>query len=590
MRAILASYRRLARNRALVQLLAGEFVSSIGDWLYLVALLVVVYERSESAVLLGIVGAARILPYVVLSVPAGIVADRYDRRLVLLATDVARGLIMLALAAIVAVDGPLEAIVALALLAACFSTFFGPAIGSYLPNLVADESEFGPANSAFATLDNLAFVVGPALAGALIATSGLALAFLLNAASFAVIAAILWRLPRVERRAAEAAQGAAEATELAAGAAEGAGCSEVAEAGGPTTRTAEAPEAGEPPAPGAPAEKEAPPQGLRRAIGPLTGLLILDVVAYFVGGGLGILTVLIAVDTLGAGEAGTGYLNAAIGIGGVVGALVSGALVVRHRLAVPLLVGAAAMGLGLVALGLVRDLGLAVVTLAVAAGGSLLLDVIEATLLQRAVPDAVRGRALGVFETVRTLAMAAGSLALPILAGAYQSGPVLVASGVVTLGAGAGVIVLFGLGRAAAPEVSAAIARVPSLPIFAGLPAPRLEAAMARMHEERAPAGQVVIREGDPADRFYVIAEGRFSVTQHARAGQPDRLLREIGPDDVFGEIGLLTRVPRTATVTAVTDGLLVVLDGPDFLKLVATGPSLSARLLGLYRGGVVSD
>lgn len=113
---------------------------------------------------------------------------------------------------------------------------------------------------------------------------------------------------------------------------------------------------------------------------------------------------------------------------------------------------------------------------------------------------------------------------------------------------------------------------------------------MARMREERVSAGQVVIREGDPADRFYVIAEGRFEVMQHAGAGEPERLLREMGRDDVFGEIGLLGGVPRTATVTAATDGLLVVLDGPDFLELVASGPSLSARLLGLYRGGVVSD
>lgn len=460
MKGILASYRELARNRALVRLLAGEFVSSIGDWLYLVALLVVVYARSDSPVLLGIVGAARILPYVVLSVPAGIVADRFDRRLVLLATDVARGLIMLALAAIVAVDGPLALIVALALLAACFSTFFGPAIGSYLPNLVKEESEFGPANSAFATLDNLAFVVGPALAGALIATSGLALAFLLNAASFAVIALILWRLPAAGRR----AMATGPESTGGAGPAESPGPADAGE----EARTGEAPLA-------APAidREESPRQALRRAAGPLTGLLILDVVAYFVGGGLGILTVLIAVDTLGAGEAGTGYLNAAIGVGGVVGALASGALVVQRRLAVPLLIGAAAMGLGLIALGLVNELVPAVVTLAIAAGGSLLLDVIEATLLQRAVPDALRGRVLGVFETVRTLAMAAGSLALPILAGAYQVGPVLIASGAVTVGVGVGVIVLFGLGGASVPAVSPAIARVPSLPVFAGLPVPR---------------------------------------------------------------------------------------------------------------------
>ena len=102
------TYRALLGNRLLARLLAGEFVSAIGDWLYLVALLILVYERPDaSPLLLGVVGAARVLPYVFLSVPAGIVADRYDRRLVLLVTDLARGAIMLLMAALAAVDGPL---------------------------------------------------------------------------------------------------------------------------------------------------------------------------------------------------------------------------------------------------------------------------------------------------------------------------------------------------------------------------------------------------------------------------------------------------------------------------------------------------
>ena len=100
----LNAYRGVLSNSALVRLLSGEFVSGIGDWLYLVALLVVVYQESSDPLLLGIVGAARIVPYVLLSVPAGIIVDRYDRRLVLLVTDVARGLIMVALTIIVA-DG-----------------------------------------------------------------------------------------------------------------------------------------------------------------------------------------------------------------------------------------------------------------------------------------------------------------------------------------------------------------------------------------------------------------------------------------------------------------------------------------------------
>ncbi len=92
-------------------------------------------------------------------------ADRFDRRLVLLSTDVARGLLMLVIAAVVFVDGPIWLVIALAIGATCFATFFGPAIGAYLPTLVEDEEQLGPANSAWSTLDNLAFMVGPAVAG-----------------------------------------------------------------------------------------------------------------------------------------------------------------------------------------------------------------------------------------------------------------------------------------------------------------------------------------------------------------------------------------------------------------------------------------
>nr|MBA3741051.1 MFS transporter [Chloroflexota bacterium] len=182
------------RNPALARLLAGEFVSGIGDWLYLVAVLVVVYADSNSPVLLGIVGAARILPYVLLSVPAGIVADRFDRRMVLLVTDVARGVLMLGLVAAVVLGAPTLVIVAISILAACFSTFFGPAIGALIPTLV-EERDLGVANSAWATLDNVAFIVGPAVAGILLASGGLEFAFLLNAVSFAIVAVVLWKLP-----------------------------------------------------------------------------------------------------------------------------------------------------------------------------------------------------------------------------------------------------------------------------------------------------------------------------------------------------------------------------------------------------------
>ena len=96
-------------------------------------------------------------------------------------------------------------------------------------------------------------------------------------------------------------------------------------------------------------------------------------------------------------------------------------------------------------------------------------------------------------------------------------------------------------------------------------------------------AGEVVVREGDPADRFYVIADGSLSVTQ----GAEGKHLRDLGPGDVFGEIGLLRQSLRTATVTATSDGSLLALEAEEFRDLVSAGPGLSTRMLDLYRGAL---
>jgi hypothetical protein len=231
------------------------------------------------------------------------------------------------------------------------------------------------------------------------------------------------------------------------------------------------------------------------------------------------------------------------------------------------------------------------VAMAVAAAGSLLVEVVTTTIFQRVVPDAMRGRALGTLETITTAAYAAGSFALPLFAEAVGTAAVLAISGAAVVAATVGGILLIGAAAVAGPApLDSAIARVPRIPVFAGLPPHRLEAAMMRMRTAPVHAGEVIIRQGDPADRFYVIALGTFRVTQSGAAGQPEKELREMGPDEVFGEIGLLQRSPRTATVTATTDGLLLVLDGSEFLELVGSGPGLMSRFLDIHRGAITPE
>jgi MFS family permease len=514
---------------------------------------VVVYQRENSPVVLGIVGAARVTPYILLSVPAGMVVDRFDRRMVLIVTDIARGITMLGLAALVIFEAPLVPIVALTILAACFSTFFGPAIGALLPSLTRDESGLGPANSAWATLDNLAFVVGPALAGLLIAAGGLPLAFLINAASFGVVAVVLWQLPS-DSRASRMAKAMAEGSDA------------------------------EPAPPKKPFFEE-----VRSRLRPLSGMTLINAVDSFVFGGLGVLTVVIAVDVLGQGDAATGYLNAAVGVGGMLGAIASGVLVLGRRLGPPLLAGGIVLGIGLIVLGPSGSLLPALIAMTVAAAGSLLVDVVSTTLFQRTVPDEIRGRTLGMLNTVSVTAYAAGSLLLPVGAALFTVVPVLIAAGVLMVVSTVVGVLLIGPAAVRASPLTPEQERFARLANFSGLPAGRLEAAARQGEEIVVAPDTVVIQQGDVADRFYFILEGTFEVTQSAEGKAKPKVLRRMGPDEVFGEIGLISGIPRTATVTARTVGRLLALEGRVFLELVGATPGATTRFLDLHRGAIPS-
>ncbi|HEX2756803.1 MAG TPA: MFS transporter [Candidatus Limnocylindrales bacterium] len=542
-------YRELLGNRALMRLLIGEFISGIGDWLYIVAIFVVIYRESGDAALVGAFGAIRLLPYVILSVPAGIVADRFDRRIVLLVSDLYRGSLMVVMAVLVAMHGPTLLIAALAILAASGSAFFYPAMGAYLPALARDERQLGPANSAWASIQNFSFIVGPAIAGIVLALGSVLIAFILNAVSFIFIAVILWSLPP-----SRAGQAVATTTD--------------------DETTAEAPATTRAPA-------EAPLQ-----IRPLAGLTIVQLMAGFLGGGLQVITVILAIDVLKAGEEANGYLNAAIGIGGLIGGIGAGALVLRRRLGAPLLAGALVTGVGTIALGAATTLPVALVAIGVLAAGALIIDVVGTTVFQRLVPDELRGRGVGVLMAVSTLTGAAGAYLLPVMLttiGPFES---LGAAGVATIAFTVIGLAMIGTAADRAPTpYEATIARVITLPLFTGIPASRLEAALRRVIEVPVTAGEPVVRQGAPADRFYIIESGAFRVTQAGPAGGEPVVLRQLGPDDVFGELGLLNRTPRTATVTATTDGLLLALDRDDFLALVGAAGPLRGRLLGLYSG-----
>ena len=548
-----ATYRELVRNRPLAKLLLGEFVSSIGDWLYLVALVVLVYRETGDPVILGIVGAARLIPYFVLSIPAGMISDRLDRRMVLLVSDIGRAICMVILAVLVASDAGIVPIAVVALVATCFSTFFYPAFGAYMPSLVRHETEFGPANSAWATLDNLAWVIGPGIAGLILLAGHLEVAFLLNAVSFALIGWVLLSLP--------------SATPTKA-------------AGPPLTPSGETV-----------AERASTAGRVRRSRIPaavnlpaVSGIIVLDALAWLAFGGINILIVLLAIDVFKAGDEATGFLNVAIGVGGTLGALISGVLVLRARLGPALLVAGAAFSAATVLLGIAPALWIAFVAVATASVGHLMLDVTRTTIFQRVVPDAYRGRFTGLLMTTSTAAEAVGTLIVPILIGAFGIPSVLGVIGGALFAATLLAIALIGHAGDHVPgPYDADLRRIARLPLFGGLSPARIESALRKLDPLRVEDGAVVVRQGDEADRFYVVGSGSFVVTRRDPGDASSSVLRTLGRDDVFGERGLLGQTPRTATVTASGPGLLFAMDAASFLALVSGRHGMAERFLALY-------
>ncbi len=279
---------------------------------------------------------------------------------------------------------------------------------------------------------------------------------------------------------------------------------------------------------------------------------------------------MVAIDVLGMGESGVGVLTAAFGVGGIVGATAGVTLVGRGRLARPFQVSLAGWGLPLILLALWPEPWFAVVCLSLSGLANSLLDVSGFTIMQENTDERVIGRIFGLFELVVIAAVGVGSLLAPLAIDVLGSRGALVAAGGL-------LAVLAALAsrplRRIDDEAEVRVAELELLrrtSIFAPLPYAGLRrlGCVAGRPLRGARRGTIV-RQGEKGDLVYVIETGRASVS---RDGE---VLRELGADDVFGELALILDVPRTATVTATEPLVLRTLAREPFLAAV-TGNQLS--------------
>ena len=156
--------RAALRHRDFRLLLAGQAVSGTGDWLYNVALVVYVLDLTGSGTWVAATSLVRFLPYVLFGTFGGVIADRYDRRRVMVVADLARAGVMTGLTVVAASKGPAFAAVLLAGCSTVFSSAYLPAVRAATPTLVT-EDDLAAANTLTSTVDNVALALGPAIGG-----------------------------------------------------------------------------------------------------------------------------------------------------------------------------------------------------------------------------------------------------------------------------------------------------------------------------------------------------------------------------------------------------------------------------------------
>jgi MFS family permease len=487
---------------------------------YLIALSVYAYDYG-GATAVGLVGMIRMLPAGVVGLFGGVFADRYRREWLLRLLYLGRALLAGATALAVMSGAPIAVVFALAAVMNVMAVLLRPAAWALLPNLSRTPEALVACNVVASIFEGLAWLVGPAVAALLISVADESLAFLATAL---VLAASTIYSARVKAK--HLVQEAPPERRVIA---------ETSEAVRLVTRNRDT-----------------------RILFGLFGAQTM------VRGALNVLIVVAAIELLGLGEPGVGWLSSAYGVGGLIGALAALALVGRRRLAVPIGVGLILWGAPIALVGIWPNPVAALLLLAVPGIGNAVLDVSALTLLQRLIPNRILGRVFGALEAQVFATVGIGSLIAPLLVAWIGARGALIATGALlpSLAALAWRRLQKIDDETVVPETELELLR--GVPMFATLSAVALEQLAGSLAHVSVPARERVFSRGEHGDRFYLIVKGevRVSVGRTTTA--------RLGPGDCFGEIALLRGIPRTATVTAEGDLQLYALESEPFLAAIS--------------------
>lgn len=517
--------RTAMSNRSIRRAELAWFIGLAAQWAYMVGILVYAYDVGGVGAA-GLASTLRMLPASVLAPIVTGIADRLPPGRVLLGVHVGRAVLTGAVAAVIFTGLPPALVFVAIVLEGVIACLHRPTTLALMPALARSPQELVATNAVTSTGEALGTLLGPAAGGVLLAVGGPGLAIASTGVAFGLAALAVTAIEAQRPVASPVAASVGRLERTLAGFA-----------------------------------------ALRRhrSAGALVALFSVQT---FVRGILTVLLVAVSVELLRLGESGVGYLNSAIGAGGLVGAFLTLGLVTRRSLALPYSVSFALWGLPVVGIGLVPEPVVAFVLLAILGLANATLDVSGLSLVQRSVPNAVRARVFGAFEGIATLTFGLGSLVAPLLVELLEVRGALVLSGALlpVLAIASAGVVRRADDAAVVPHDRLDLLR--GVPMFEPLPMTMLELIAGGLVEERHDPGAEVIRQGDAGDCWYLVVEGQVAVVRD------ERPVAELRRGDGFGEIALLSQRPRTATVRATQPLHLYRLPRSVFLEAVTGNPN----------------
>jgi MFS family permease len=542
---LLDALRQVLGNRSIRRAEAAWLIGIAAQWAWFVTVLVYAYDLG-GVTAVGLAGMLRMLPAAILAPFVTAITDRVAPGRVLLGVHLGSAASVAFAALVVLTDLPGVLVFVAVVVEGLLAVLHRPTTMALLPALVRSPQELVASNAVTSTGEGVGVLVGPALGGALLALGGAALGMAVPAIAFTAAAVAVL----------------------------------IIDVRHPTHRTAEPT-----------ASRLAEIFGGFRALRtyPSAGLVLgLFGAQTFVRGTLTVLIVALSVELLRLGEAGVGYLNSAIGAGGLAGSVLAIALVTRRHMSIPFVLALALWGAPIAVLGWVPAPWLAFVALGVVGLANAVLDVSGFTLLQRCVPTRVRGRVFGALEGVAALTVGLGALLAPPIIGLLGLEGAMVAVGLLlpTLALLSAPFVRRADEAAIVPHRQLSLLR--GVPMFAPLPMNTLEYLARSLGREQHAVDAMVIEQGAVGDSWYLIESGRVAVVHDGRH------VTDLSTGDGFGEIALLSDRPRTASVIAREPLEVFRLPRADFLEavtgsahaVVAADELVSKRLTELGHGG----